>query len=365
MKTGTKTAFALAVAGLVNACASGGGSGDGSQTPARPGPVLKSNEPVPVCYAFFFCKYASEEDEQKAALIKAGLLPRYTGTFTTWSQLPPLTTPYYNTDVEWNYDAVDVWTGYQRSQGTVSSTTTWTAFESTTHGPEYDASGKLHTIFSFGRFDPLISFTTLAAIGQPGIDVAYARFAQASPTNLPGLFLDNGANGMALAANPYTLGWSYQSFGVWDRSDRNSVNATSFGAATPVGAVPTTGSATFTGKLGGFYLSPTGQGSTATAELTVNANFSSRSLSFASGGTTLTRDLNSVMPAPNLNLKGTLTYSPGSSSFSGTLTNAGATMSGSSSGRFYGPAAQELGGVLTVKSATSVETFVGAYGAKR
>jgi hypothetical protein len=40
-------------------------------------------------------------------------------------------------------------------------------------------------------------------------------------------------------------------------------------------------------------------------------------------------------------------------------------MSGTSNGQFYGPAAQELGGVFALKSATTVETFVGAYGAKR
>ncbi len=40
-------------------------------------------------------------------------------------------------------------------------------------------------------------------------------------------------------------------------------------------------------------------------------------------------------------------------------------MSGSFKGQFYGPAAHELGGVFTVKSSTTVETLVGAYGAKR
>jgi len=134
---------------------------------------------------------------------------------------------------------------------------------------------------------------------------------------------------------------------------------------TPVSAVPTSGTATFSGKLSGLYISPAGQGSIAAAELSVNANFSTRSLSFASSGTTITRDLVTASAAPNLNLGGTLIYSPASNTFTGTLTNAGGTMSGSSTGRYYGPAAQELGGVFTVKSATSVETFAGAYGGKR
>jgi hypothetical protein len=49
------------------------------------------------------------------------------------------------------------------------------------------------------------------------------------------------------------MGWNYQSFGVW----MNNMNATTFqagavsaGAVTPGNAVPTTGSATFTGHAG-------------------------------------------------------------------------------------------------------------------
>jgi hypothetical protein len=172
---------------------------------------------------------------------------------------------------------------------------------------------------------------------------------------------------IGLVANPYVLGWEYQSFGVWNSNvpGAGTVGATSFGAATPGSAVPISGAATFTGKLAGLYVSPTGQGSLAAADLTVNANFNTRSLSFASSGTTITRDLVTATAAPNLNLNGTLTYSPGSSTFTGALVNAGSTMSGSSKGQFYGPTAQELGGVFAVKSSTTVETLVGAFGAKR
>jgi hypothetical protein len=129
--------------------------------------------------------------------------------------------------------------------------------------------------------------------------------------------------------------------------------------------VPLSGSAAFAGKLGGLYISPAGEGSTAAADVTVNADFSARSLSFASRNTVTLRNLATATPAPNLNLSGTLNYASGSSAFSGILTSAGGTMSGTSNGQFYGPKAEELGGVFVVKSATTVETFTGAYGAKR
>ena len=86
----------------------------------------------------------------------------------------------------------------------------------------------------------------------------------------------------------------------------------------------------------------------------------------SSSNTTTTRNPgSSSAAAPQLDLSGTLSYGPGSARFSGTLANAGGTMSGASQGQFYGPAAQELGGVFGLKAATGVETFVGAYGAKR
>ena len=103
----------------------------------------------------------------------------------------------------------------------------------------------------------------------------------------------------------------------------------------------------------------------ASADVRVQADFGNRSLGFASSGTRLTQDLKGTTPAPHLDLAGTLTYSPAANSFAGPLRNAGATMSGSTTGRYYGPAAQELGGVFTIKSANTAETLTGAYGARR
>jgi len=103
----------------------------------------------------------------------------------------------------------------------------------------------------------------------------------------------------------------------------------------------------------------------ALADLTVNVDFSRRGLGILSNNTITTRDLSTAVARPDLNLSGTLIYSSGSSAFAGTLANASATMSGTSKGRFYGPAAQELGGVFSIKAPSGPESFVGAYGAKR
>lgn len=210
-------------------------------------------------------------------------------------------------------------------------------------------------------------FENLGAIGQPGLDVA-----RTPPSFLGSVspFLTATNADFALVANPYALGWDYQSFGIWNQHRPLNaspwISANSFGAATPGSAVPTTGSATFTGKLAGVYVSHLGEGSIAFADLTVNADFGARTLGLSSTGTTLTRDLAATTAAPDLNLNGVLTYAAGSGTFSGTVHSAG-MLQGSSTGRFYGPGAEELGGVFGLRSwfGVGVETFTGGYGAKR
>ena len=160
------------------------------------------------------------------------------------------------------------------------------------------------------------------------------------------------------------MDWSYQSFGAWDTAwgpGAAAFGATSFGAPTMASGVPGVGNATFSGKLAGFYLTPEGEKLLAAANLAVYVDFSARSLDFASTRTTV----GAGIAAPNLDLAGRLAYSPGSAIFAGTLTTAGGTMSGPSTGRYYGPAAEELGGTFSVKSPTTAELFTGGYGAQR
>lgn len=228
-------------------------------------------------------------------------------------------------------------------------------------GFRYDAQGELASI---GVFLEHHRRGTLAALGQPGIDVRQQEilpsYSQSPFTALP-------AMNLGAFANPFVEGWEYQSFGVWTNQGipGGGAQAISFGAPTPAAAVPLNGSASFSGKLAGLYVSPQGIGYTAVADMRVQADFAARSLSLSSSGTTITRDFAAAAAMPGLDVRGTLSYAPGSNGFSGAVGNAGGTMSGSSRGRFYGPAARELGGVLGMRSATTPETFSAAYGAKR
>jgi len=235
----------------------------------------------------------------------------------------------------------------------------------------YDAAGALSELKMYDR-SLFPRADAPSPVDHPEIDMAWSE-SNASQT----VFADVPSDTSALIANPYALDWSYQSFGVWNSPDQPTqerVFAVSYGAATPGAAVPTDGAATFTGKLAGLLVQPSAADYMVAANVRLQVDFGQRSVSLASSGTSIMRDGVGASAAPGLDLSGTMTYVPGSSnsagantfsdSFMGTLTTADASMSGTSHGRFHGPAAEELGGVFLVKSPTGA-AFTGAYGAKR
>jgi hypothetical protein len=65
-----------------------------------------------------------------------------------------------------------------------------------------------------------------------------------------------------------------------------------------------------------------------------------------------------------LGQEATYKYSGSAITDIGTLTTSGG-LSGNSTGQFYGPNAEELGGVFFLKAGSGVESYRGAYGAKQ
>lgn len=180
------------------------------------------------------------------------------------------------------------------------------------------------------------------------------------------------SSGLAVVLDGTTLpaGWNYQTFGVWAQvttSTSFQSGAISAGVLTPGSAVPTTGIATFTGIANGFFVQyiggvPPGTASTTTATMIANVDFLNRNIGFSTTGSMQT-PLNGAPPfsQPALDMTGTWTYAAGSNSFIGSVTTSG--MSGTASGRFYGPAAQEIGGTFSLSGSSGV--FVGGFGGKR
>jgi hypothetical protein len=244
----------------------------------------------------------------------------------------------------------------------------------------WDSGTNKLTAASFGAQQTGASYT--ASYGSNGV-VNYVNIQTAGGTNLTFTSADstfgtlrinsgidaaisNSGTSYALAAEPSAYGWNYQSFGVWVTgagTGSGTAGSTSVGWATPNGSVPTTGTGNYTGYTGGRYSASDGSYFFTSSAMTANANFATRSIAFSTTATQTTPDLINLTNNSNLNLSGTLTYAANSNQFTGTVTSVSG-MTGTATGRFYGPAAQEIGGTFGV-SGGGLNVYGGAFGGKK
>ena len=176
---------------------------------------------------------------------------------------------------------------------------------------------------------------------------------------------------VANALDP-ALNWNYQSFGYWlvTLSSTNTIaGAMSFGSPTPGAGVPVAGNATYSGLSGGIYVDPSGNVFTHGAAMTSIVDFGARTIAFSTTATQATPvTVGAVAPVGStLNLTGSFSYVGGSNQFSGLVTApafpTGST--GTATGKFYGPTAQELGGVFSLKAPSGPQTMLGGFGGKQ
>jgi hypothetical protein len=177
------------------------------------------------------------------------------------------------------------------------------------------------------------------------------------------------ANSVALAADPNAFGWNYQSYGVWFKDTGPTtfeVGAMSAGAVTPGSSVPLSGPGNFTGLSSGLYVDPSGVPFFTSAQVSAVVNWGGRSIAFSTSNSTVANLSTNGTPSSNndLNMTGTLTYGSGSSQFTGAVNATGAGLSGNATGRFYGPAAEEMGGVYGL-TGSGPSRMTGAFGARR
>jgi hypothetical protein len=176
------------------------------------------------------------------------------------------------------------------------------------------------------------------------------------------------ATASAIAIDAFAVQWNYQSFGVWavDTGPTTwAAGAISVGAPTAGNAIPLLGSnVLFTGVAAGFYADPNRTPFFTVAGMNANVNFETQRIGFSTSETTLI-NMNTAVRSTNtdLNLTGSFEYAQGVNSFSGTVTTRNGQLSGQGSGRFYGPAAQEIGGVYSLQGVGG--TMFGGFGGKK
>ena len=266
-------------------------------------------------------------------------------TFTTWSAIPAPGSIAVN--------GVSQEVTYTASTTAVVTVSPYSGLLATTYTPTIDASRAITDIV-IKNSNRTITFSKSAGD-------SFQRFGNTSIITARN---PSGSN-VAVAVDPALQGWDYQSFGVWITgagTGSGSAGAVSVGAQTAGSAIPTTGSATFTGLLGGTYLDPAGGDHLVGANLTVNADFAGRSLALSSSMTT---DISTGAAMPGLDLTGGLTYAAQTNTMTGTLSAANGRLSGPATGYFFGPAAQEIGGIFSLSATSGLERFGGGFGGRR
>jgi len=228
----------------------------------------------------------------------------------------------------------------------------------------YDASGDL---------------TSSAIISSEGTSLSYGAGDTQADWNLnPKVSLLTNAAGSEyiLYSNPTLSGYDYQNYGVWvtgGGTGSGKVGSLSVGLVADSSIIPTSGTATYTGTSAGFYAGDTfAPGDSAhtdyfvDADVAMTANFAAGTITFATSNSVLTNDFVSTYSDPSgvLDLTGTLAIS--GNQFTGVVTN-GASLSGHSTGRFYGDTT-EVGGTFLVQESglgSNKDSYIGGFGAKQ
>jgi hypothetical protein len=207
-----------------------------------------------------------------------------------------------------------------------------------------------------------------------------ASFGADSLVCVPGSCAGGTENGfgqvtsLGVVIDAPAIGWNYQTYGLWMRDLTSPViqaGTISAGSATPGdNLIPMIGTASFTGGASGLYVDPAGTAFITSAVMNADANFATRLIDFETTGTVKTPILGSVGATPdsNLDIFGTLgPYTAGTNHFTGTVNTTSApvsnSMSGNATGRFYGPSAEEIGGVFGLTG--SGGSLIGAFGGRK
>jgi hypothetical protein len=158
---------------------------------------------------------------------------------------------------------------------------------------------------------------------------------------------------------PAGAAFQYLTWGDWHENSgpNGTVNTAAgflvVGQPTPPANIPTSGTATYTGLTDGVFVnSATSSVDDFHANFSATANFSARTLAVSTSGMMVDEGGPTPVSRPEHNYSGTLSYSAGSNQFSGPVTTAASGGTGTATGQFFGPAAQEIGGVVDISGGT-------------
>jgi len=239
--------------------------------------------------------------------------------------------------------------------------------DETTFSATYNASNNYVTA-GFSNEDTTLTFDSNDDYGVFALDSDYLAVVK-----------DNGQDYMVLA-NPYKLDFDYQTYGTWATgagTGAGEVGALSGGFLTLVADIPTQGIAVYNGETGGRFVELIGRSGDygwTKSDFTATARFNIREIDIATSNSKFIDNQGNTGAIPTLDINGELRYNPGDDVFQGTVGNGPAglgpqgNLTGTMIGQFYGPNAEEMGGVFALSDPNgngSIEAYMGGFGAKR
>ncbi|MFM5907512.1 MAG: hypothetical protein ACKOPO_08000 [Novosphingobium sp.] len=224
----------------------------------------------------------------------------------------------------------------------------------------YDASDNAYTISSGGK-----TYTQ----ARSGLTVSTVNANVLTGGNPDVRDLAGGSGLILLNPDKFTL--TYVDVGFWREGTRSgdvlssTLHSFAYGVETPDSAVPRSGSASFLTLLVGAFVDDSNAYSLG-GSATIAANFQSGLINFSGGASAATTTGTRVAGIGNIT--GTGQISSSSNNFTGSLTAQGVSfltgnqlqLSGIFTGRFFGPAAQEVGGSLQLFGSDNQGNVMGA-----
>ena len=183
------------------------------------------------------------------------------------------------------------------------------------------------------------------------------------------LLIYNGAGtNYIFASDAFENEFEYQAFGTWTTgggTGSGKIGDFSVGNATPVSNMPLSGNANYTGFSVGRFVDSDKTAYFTQSALLMNADFGTGVVGFQTNNTHITNELfeDPAMPFSSLDMNGTLNILTNTNQFIGGVNNSIAN--GNVNGRFYGPAANEIGGNFLLRNTITGVTYSGAFGGKR
>ena len=245
-----------------------------------------------------------------------------------------------------------------------SSEATLVYESSTAAAPEIDTSAQVKI-----AYDSLGKISGLSVI-KDDVNLTWVK-VYSDDSSDSSLTVTDGNNAQGMIYDPENgSNWDYQTMATWVQANEDTrigrVGAMSVGNPTVDASIPTASTATFSGVAEGMYLDNDHEFYRVSSDAELVANFVNRSVTFNTTNSLIQPvDVGDPYTDAGPNLTGTFSYSANDNTLTASdLSGASGWTGGRASAKFYGPNAEEIGGVFSIRG-PGKEAYEGAFGAKQ